>query len=227
MTKQKWIYKSKYIVFYWTRSFDISFELCGYFDNRPRINFDLFIFSLEIILPIANRWINECDPPKWGIAYHNQTLWIYRGGKGNDYGGNKWWTFYSPFSYQWIRTSALRKDGSWEHERRGDRKEFYKDQSGSNILWREQYPYTYKLKSGELQHVTATVEVREYEHRPHWFRWLSLTRKVSRSINVNFDAEIGEESGSYKGGVIGTSHNMLPNETALECLRRMEVERKF
>ena len=83
MKKEKWIYESKWIIFYWTKNFDVSFEICGYFDNRPRINLDLFLFNLTLILPFRNKWTDECDAPKWGVAIHNNTFWIYRGGKGS------------------------------------------------------------------------------------------------------------------------------------------------
>ena len=86
-----------WIIFYWGWHFDISYEVCGYFDNRPRINLDLIFFSLTFILPFRNEWTDECSPPKWGISIHNQTFWIYRGGKGNMSGGNKAWTWSNPF----------------------------------------------------------------------------------------------------------------------------------
>jgi hypothetical protein len=39
--------------------------------------------------------------------------------------------------------------------------------------------------------------------------------------------EVGERTGSYKGGTLGCSHKMLKGETPLQTLRRMEKERKF
>ncbi len=77
-------------------------------------------------------------------------------------GGNKWWTFYMPWDLDWVRTSALRKDGSWEHEHRGDRKNFYENK-WKDVLWIEIYPYTYTLKSGEVQERKATIRVEERE----------------------------------------------------------------
>lgn len=198
--------------------FDLSFETCGYFDNRPRINIDILFFNLAIILPIRNKWTDECVPPKWGIAFHNATFWIYR--------GNKWWTFNAPWQWQWVRTSVLRRDGNWEHERKGDRKEFYKDH-WKEILWFETYPYTYTLKNGEVQERTATVGVEEREWRMNWFKWLKLGAKIQRTISVEFNDEVGERTGSWKGGTTGCGYELLKNETPLESLRRMERNRKF
>jgi hypothetical protein len=39
--------------------------------------------------------------------------------------------------------------------------------------------------------------------------------------------ECGERKGSWKGGTLGCSYELLPNETPLDCLKRMEKERKF
>lgn len=115
--KKKWIFKNEWITFYWTRRFNITFEICGYFDNRPRINISLIFFDLTLIFPFRNKWTDECDPPQWGIAIHGNTFWIYRGGKGNSNGGSKWWTWNIPFfTKDWVRTSILLKDDTWEHE---------------------------------------------------------------------------------------------------------------
>lgn len=213
--------------FWWAWNFDISYETCGYFDNRPRINLGLFFFHLTLIIPIRNSWTDECDPPKWGIAYHNQTFWIYRGGKGNDEGGNKWWTFYMPWSYTWVRTSNLRIDGKWENETQGDRKNFYEDK-WREIIKNETFPYKYVCDSGTVQDdINATIKTTEMEWRQRWLKWTKLFAKVSRSIDVSFDNEVGSERGSWKGGTIGCSYTLKVGETPYDCLKRMERERRF
>lgn len=213
-----------WIIFYWGNGFDISYEKCGYFDNRPRINLDLIFFSLTFVLPFRNAWTDECDPPKYGIAIHGNTFWIYKGGKGNWKGGNKWWTWHIPFiTTDWVRTSILLKDDTWEHEGNGNHKSFYNDE------WKERqkswtYDYTDKY-DGTV--IPTTIYIEEREWRPKWLKWTSLFAKVKRTIDVHFSQEVGKEKGSWKGGCVGCSYDLLPNETALECLKRMEKERKF
>lgn len=73
----------------------------------------------------------------------------------------------------------------------------------------------------------ATVKVKEMEWRPRWFMWTTLFAQKRTSIDIEFDKEVGERTGSWKGGTLGCGYNLLPNETPLECLRRMEKERKF
>ena len=224
MKKEKWIYENKFLVFYFTNSFDISFEICGYFDNRPRINFDIIFFSLELILPFRNSWTDECDPPKWGISIHDNTVWIYRGGKGNMKGGNKWWTWNIPFlTKNWVRSSILLKNNTWEHETKGNTKNFYEEKwKKKQAVWN--YRYTDKYE-GEI--IPTTIYVEEREWRPKWLEWTSLFAEKRRTIDVHFSKECGKRKGSWKGGTIGCGYELLPNEHPLSCIKRMEKEREF
>lgn len=224
-TKTKDSYENtNWIILYFSNVFDISFEICGYFDNRPRINLDLIFFSLTFILPFRNKWTDECDAPKWGIAIHNNTVWIYRGGKGNMNGGNKWWTWSIPFiTKEWVRTSILLNDDTWEHETKGDRKSFYEDK------WKQKqkswtYDYT-DIYDGEV--IPTTIYVDEREWRPKWLKWTSLFAKKNKTIDIHFSKECGKEKGSWKGGCLRCGYTLLPNEHPLDCLKRMEKERKF
>jgi len=84
--------------------------------------------------------------------------------------------------------------------------------------------YLYQLKSGKVQERTATVSV----GRMTWGRkWFPFLKKIRTSIDVTFSDEVGERSGSWKGGCIGCGYDMLKNETPMQCLRRMERDRKF
>jgi hypothetical protein len=238
--KEKKIYRKSFkdleLVFWWGARFDFSFEICDYFDNRPVVNLCPGFFTFKIHLPFRNKWTDECDPPKWGVAIHNNTFWIHKGGKGNMNGGNKWWTAYMPWSWQWHRTSLLLKTeppnktfnlvGPWEHELRRNRKDFYKE-TWKKLRWQETHPYSYTLKSGKVQNVNATIHIVEREWRMHWFQWIKWIRQVQRVIEVEFDAEVGERTGSWKGGVLGCNYPILENETPVGCLRRMERDRKF
>lgn len=225
MKKEKWCYDGKWFSFWFSLGFKLTFSICGYFDNRPQININLLGLFLVIKLPFYNSWTDECDPPTWGVAYHGKTFWIYTGGKGNGNGGKQWITFDMPWQYQWVRTSMLKKDGGWEHETLSvNNKRFYDETIWGDVLWREDYPYKYVLKSGEVQERIATVQVSEREWRMKWFKWTSLFNKVRRSIDINFNDEVGERTGSWKGGCTGCGWGLLPNETPRQALNRMEME---
>lgn len=85
------------------------------------------------------------------------------------------------------------------------------------------HSYRYVLHDGTVQNRIATIK----SETRRWTRpWIPY-KQVSRSIDVNFNEEVGERSGSWKGGVMGCSYEMLPHEQAIDTLRRMERERKF
>ena len=200
-------------------------------------------------LPIHSG-IDESDPPEYGFYFYGESRSLVF--------TSFWWCwgmdkkcFHMPWEWDWVRTSKLKKDGTWEHETRKNRKDFYNDK-WKNILWKESYPYTYVLSKGKIQNRIATVMVDEREWRCKSLKWFPLIRMKSKSISVEFSyagpferfvliekkgypthkaedetGEVGERTGTYKGGTIGCSYSMLKKETPLETLRRMEKERKF
>ena len=87
----------------------------------------------------------------------------------------------------------------------------------------ERHPYRYILRNGTVQERTAAIYA---EERHYWRPWFP-SRKTVRSIDVQFSDEVGERTGSWKGGTIGCGYEMKPGETPLQTLRRMERERKF
>lgn len=103
--------------------------------------------------------------------------------------------------------------GSWEDE----------EPDGRLV---EVFPYRYVLRSGEVQERNASVHVERRVRKLRWLRWLPFGR-TTYAINVEFDGEVGERSGSWKGGCIGCGYELRPDETARECLYRMQETRKF
>jgi len=126
-----------------------------------------------------------------------------------------------PWALTWVRTSMLKKNGEWEHEIKGDRKNFY-EEKWNDILFSETHPYKYKLKSGDDQNILATIKVKEMEWRRVGWKWSKMGNKVRKEIDIHFSDEVGERSGSWKGGVIGCGYEMLKGETPLDTLKRME-----
>lgn len=208
--------------FYWGNSFEFTYSICGYFDNRPIITISPGFYTLYIRLPFRNKWTDECDPPKCGVAIHNQTFWIYKWGKGNGNGGNKWWTWNIPFiTKSCIRHSILLKDGTWEHELNKENKNFWKDEwNEKKMSWDTTYVDKY-----DDEMIPTKIYVEEREWRPKWLTWTKKFAKIRRVIDVHFSSEVGKRKGSWKGGTIGCSYEILNGEEPLECLKRMEKER--
>lgn len=87
----------------------------------------------------------------------------------------------------------------------------------------EVHSYSYLLRSGEIQVREATIK----PERRVWTRWWLPFRRDEQYIRIEFNAEVGERSGSWKGGVMGCSFQMLYGETPRSALRRMERDRTF
>lgn len=211
-----------------------KYSKAGYFSPYPRINFSVLFGKVYLEIPY-NTGINECEPPCYGFYFYKEgggffnSLWLNLGDKVK--------CIHMPWEMDWYRTSTLLNNDKWFHETKGSRIRHFSSREDSKMYggwewlqenrFKETFDYTYKLNNGEIQYRKATVSVKEYEHRPRWFKWTKLFTKVSRSISIEFDKEVGEQTGSWKGGCTGCFYNLLPNETPEQCLRRMEKERKF
>ena len=204
-------------------------------DNGSRMLFlKLWRFMAVIPLGIRRGPISIDQEPQWSV-YASKEFGL------TAHWGLRRWSLDFPWAFDWHRTSYLLADGSWLHEWRNDQpgvnpKSKYKDNFDhyQSILaqrdgreWTAEYPYTYTLRSGDKQRVTATIKVREYERRRHWLRWTKLFAKVERTLDVTFSDEVGEQAGSWKGGCIGCGWDLKPGETPEQALRRMEAERTF
>ncbi|MDD2267627.1 hypothetical protein [Sulfuricurvum sp.] len=75
---------------------------------------------------------------------------------------------------------------------------------------------------GEKITASCTVEQRRWEHGVGFFRWLKYFNKpiISTSLDLHFSAEVGKRKGSWKGGTIGHSIEILDDESVQECFMR-------
>lgn len=191
-------------------SFKPSLGLCLFEEG-----FALDLFGFLITLPFLDRFAYEPHEimESWGIRYFERGIWLDTGR------GYKVW--HMPWTLEHIKHEVLRSDGkwvpyvsSWSSQAPDGRRE-------------ETFPYRYVLRSGEVQERTATVYVDRREWRQRWLKWCPLFALKKQSIDVSFSGEVGERSGSWKGGTIGCDYTMRPGESAEDTLRRMEQDRKF
>lgn len=139
----------------------------------------------------------QCSGPRYGFQFYEDLMWIRWGKDTGRFKTDPHKAIYMPWA--------------WKHRKH-------------EILSAEEtHPYAYLLNSGVVQRRTATIK----HERRMWTRWWLPFRRVSNSIDVTFSDEVGERSGSWKGGCIGCSYTMKPGETPLQTLRRMELEREF
>jgi hypothetical protein len=218
-------YKNSWMTFYpGMHKWRFQISPASYFDNRAEISFSFLYGSFYIHIPFIRSKYDECDPPSYGFYFYGDGGW-FPDSICFKY-GRKYKFFNLPWSYEWVRTSVYLKTGKWEHETKGNRKEFYDNKWDDKILY-ETYPYAYILGDKGSQYTKATVSMYEREWRPKWFKWTKLFSRVSKTIDVKFQDEIGGSVGSYKGGVLGCGYEMKEGETMKGTLIRMMLERKF
>lgn len=198
-----------------------------------------FVFS--IYFGIAGMF--QCKTCKTGFAIHNQALWLYllpyeMESNSSDPWYRKNYSFNFPWQYDWYSTEILTQHtphlakAVWI-EKRKDRKrlgidsfEMMRRENAAKDTVKETYDYRYVTKRGEVQNRKATIHVNRMTWRMRWWPLLPF-KKVSTCIGVDFNEEIGEGCGSWKGGTVGCGYEMYADETPWECLKRMERERKF
>lgn len=179
--------------------------------------FCLSLFGLLIPVPWLDHRVRmprgDCMIERWGVYFDPDSIVFCWGDKSK--------RFWFPWMWDHCKTEVMRPDGSWAPYVAS-----YDEGREPDGRLTEHHPYTYVLKSGEVQSRTATVHAERRTWRWRMFPWLPF-RKVRQSIDVNFDNEVGERTGSWKGGCIGCGWDMKPGETLLQTLRRMEAERTF
>lgn len=82
--------------------------------------------------------------------------------------------------------------------------------------------FSFEDCDGKVIVATTRIEEREWLKGEGWFKWLSwfCRPKVRRTLDLSFSDEVGPEKGSWKGGMIGTSIEMLPGELHEAAFRR-------
>lgn len=211
----------------------LTISPASYFDNRAHISICICWLTFYFNLPIYSTW-DACEYPEYGFYYHHHALVL-------EYGYEKRKFVWMPWNFEWQRTSKLNVDGTWLTERKGQWKKWKKEhpgytmnelraaqEAGKENLWSERHHYKYTTKNCEVQDdIEATISVSQMEWRPRWFQWTKLFSKIRKYIDVQFSEEVGNQRGSWKGGVTGCSYIMLPDETPFDTLMRMQKERSF
>lgn len=178
---------------------EIEFPSDWHEQRRAWVRFGLGLGKLAFSFPWSKVVPDEyqCSGPRYGFHFYEDLFWLNYGKSTGRPKDDPHLTIYMPWA--------------WKHREH-------------KILSEpETHPYTYTLRSGEVQERTATIKVEQRR----WTRWWLPFRQVRKYIDIDFSDEVGERSGSWKGGCTGCSYDMRPGETPLQALRRMETERKF
>ena len=220
------------------------YDTAEYEGNRHNINLSLGWGQVFLYLPWRNKKVTEDDinnpEPKYGFYLFaiNGRLFDELVYYVNKDGHSDTRSVKMPWYLEFHRNSIYLGNGTWwnmcESERRkaiekgidtwNDTK-YYLD-NDSELIYKEKHPFVYITKSGEKQTTTATCFIEEMEWRRKWLRWTKLGSRVRTCLNITFSDEMGNERGTWKGGVTGVYADMTEeekkNKDILSALRRYE-----
>ena len=180
----------------------------------------LGLIQFFIPLFIKGKEYGVGDEPSWGLDVSKEFGVVWYWGQSYNY-----WDW--PFHTITLDRSFKNKKGGWTN----NSVLMHYDEDGNYLRYpnakTSTHDYTYHLQSGEVQHRKAAIITERSTRGRHILSKLGWPSRVDYIIDVEFDGEVGEETGSWKGGCIGCGYTMLDGETPLDTLERMERERKF
>ena len=171
-------------------------------------------------------WYYNVYPREFGFSLSNlgsgyNFLSIYFGPQTHDSSTTKSWCKTFPWT-EWncVRHSLYRPDGTHfftEDSRNRSSMEFYDKKKECPSCYFEFEDY-----DGERIIATCVVTEMEWHKGYGWFKWLKYFCKpmIRRSLDLQFDSEVGPEKGSWKGGTIGHGIEMLVGESPEQAFRR-------
>lgn len=167
---------------------------------------------------------------EYGFVCSEGFLQVFLGRQTHDSSTTQNWCKFLPWT-QWHfhRESVHGLEGELLREWVSPRKRM-RDGSGFD-RFREQSDFKKAMPSvsfeiddfdGQRIRATTRIEQREWTFGEGWFQWLRFFRrnKTHRSLDIDFDKEVGPEKGSWKGGTMGHSIEMLPGELHEAAFRR-------
>lgn len=176
---------------------------------------------------MGRNWYDEVFPREYGFTISDGTLHAHYGPQTHDSVTTRNKVYWLPWcNWRFIRHSWYGPTGQhietlWETTS--------KEVRAAQWQWRHEFEEGLVKTCFEVQDEDGTrviasthIEEREWRFGTGLFAWLSLFRKpkIIRSLDIRFDSEVGPEKGSWKGGLVGTSIDMLPGELHEAAFRR-------
>jgi len=178
---------------------------------------------------LGRDWYWDITKREYGFSVSDGFLDVSFGRATHDSSTEQRWGYFLPWmQWRFIRHSLYGVDGS----------HFWTEDEASRKDWTAAYraeeecpSVSFKFDDFDGEWIVARTFISEREWRfgTGWFKWLSLFRKarVIRSLSLSFDKETGRRKGSWKGGTLGHSINMLPGELHESAFRRYCAENEM
>lgn len=190
--------------------------------ERHQANWDA-----ETIKRLGRDWYDVVYPREYGVTLSDGHLSIEYGRQTHDSSTEQRWGCFLPWT-QWrhVRYSLYDLDGEhfWTEAKPPKGAKRWRGLQSWDVKRKLCPAALFEFEDYDGARITAraVIEEREWRFGTGWFRWLSLfrRRKVRRSLDLEFSAEVGPEKGSWKGGTVGSGIDMLPGELHEDAFKR-------
>lgn len=178
-------------------------------------------WSKEDIERIGRDHYTEYFHKLYGIIFNEDYMMVHYGIDDITYYGCGKYSTYKDYPWKatrYIKTEYLdtegkvfwtEMDGPWSEEASKLKEEKLE-------LLQKKY---FVIEDYDRERILATTYLvrRTWKHGKGSFKWLQWVKKdlVITSLEINYSKEVGKQKGSWKGGVIGCSCNLIPEEESL------------
>jgi hypothetical protein len=198
-------------------------------------------WSAADIERMGRDWYWEIKPREYGFSYSDGFLQLFYGRATDDSSTEQRKSWFLPWTqWRFVRHSFYGLTGDHfytevEAETQAIRKlgdKTFRERQDIVRQWEDRCPtqaFPFKDFDGEQLVATTKIEEREWLFGRGYFKWLSLFRrpKIHRSLDIRFSGETGHGKGSWKGGTVGHSIEMLPGELHESAFRRYCAEHEM
>lgn len=187
-----------------------------------RMRHEATSWDAATVARMGRSYYYETFPREYGFRLSDGLFTINYGARTHDSSTTQDWSCFLPWTqWRFVRRSFYAPDGShfytaWD----GKGRDFFAESAKRDECPTERFEFD--DYDGKRIIATCRIEEREWRFGEGWFKWLSLFRrpKIQRSLDLAFSAEVGPEKGSWKGGTVGHSTEMLPGDTPEVAFRR-------
>lgn len=171
-------------------------------------------------------WYYEYFPKEYGFCFTDGSVSVHYGPQTHSSVDTKSKLRFLPWK-QWrhVRYSLYDRAGElfWEQRQKTDIRGMaaFTDQYEAKKAC-PSVSFLIRDYDGQVLTARTVIDEREWKRGEKWCSWLSwfYPAKLRRRLEIDFSDEVGHEKGSWKGGLMGTSIDMLPGELHESAMRR-------
>lgn len=200
-------------------------------------------WDTETIARLGRNWYFDVHEREYGLSYCNDKqgriggggfLQVFLGRQTNDSSTEQRWGYFTPWNnWRHVRHSCYDLEGN----------HFWTEPESKPGRWSETYwnsireaenacpsrTFSFKDFDGEDLTARTRIEERQWEMGTGRFKWLCRFHNpiVHRSLDIMFSGETGKRKGSWKGGTVGHSIEMLSGELHEAAFQRYCTEHEM